>query len=122
MADIEKIVNDFNERLKALEDKQKELDSKAKRLDAIINKIENELFIDEEDGEDLVFEIACPYCNYNFEIEMDELKTEVSCPECNNIIELDWNCSEEHDDLGGHCSCCNGCEDTENYEDEDDDM
>lgn len=92
-----------------------ELDERTKKVEKKISKIEDELYIT-DDNEDYSFEIVCPYCNCEFETEIDELKTEVTCPECNNIIELDWN---EEDGCGGDCSCCHGdC----SSESEDEDM
>ena len=41
--------------------------------------------------EDSVFEITCPYCNYEIDIFFDETIKEIDCPECNNAIEIDWN-------------------------------
>jgi UDP:flavonoid glycosyltransferase YjiC (YdhE family) len=69
-----------------------------------------------EDGFD--FEIVCPYCNYEFIIDMAENKTEIECPECKNTIELDWtgDVDNEHHDCSGDCHGCHGCND------EDDDM
>lgn len=89
-----------------------QLDERTLNLERKIEKIENELFIPDDENE--YFEIACPYCNYEFEVELDELKTEVFCPECNNEIELDWN----EDDCHGDCSCCHGDCAEENGEDE----
>lgn len=79
-----------------------QLDERTLNVERKIEKIENELFIPDDESE--YFEIACPYCNYVFEIEVNELKTEVFCPVCNNVIELDWN----EDDCHGDCSCCHG--------------
>ena len=95
-----------------------ELDARTSNVEKKISKMEEELYIT-DDNEDYSFEIVCPYCNCEFETEIDELKTEVTCPECNNIIELDWN--EEDGDCHGDCSCCHGsC--SEESDDEDEDM
>lgn len=105
---ILEIMTDINERTTKVEKK--------------IAKIEEELYI-ADDNEEYNFEIVCPYCNCEFETEIDELKTEVTCPECNNVIELDWN--EEEGDCHGDCSCCHGdCADEsiEDKDDDDDDM
>ncbi len=105
-----------------LEKKQKELDEKMNKVEDIVNHIEKDIY--SEDGFD--FEIVCPYCNYEFFIDVDENKTEIECPECNNIIELDWSGDIEDEQQGcsGSCSSCSGCADEmedEEY-DEDDDM
>lgn len=90
-----------------------ELDDRTSNIEKKLSKIENELYIT-DDCEEYNFEIVCPYCNCEFETEIDELKTDVTCPECKNIIELDWN----EDDCHGDCSCCHGsCSDE--LEDED---
>ena len=67
------------------------------------------------------FEIVCPYCNYEFFIDIDENKTEITCPECQNVIELDWTGDTEENDshnCSGSCGGCHGCEE----DDDDDDM
>ncbi len=69
------------------------------RLDTLENamqKLDNEMFQDEEDAEDTDLEpIKCPYCNTNFFIEFDNSKKEIKCPDCKNIIELDWGNFED---------------------------
>ena len=94
-----------------LEETQKQLDEKMAKMQQVIDNIEKDIY--SEDGFD--FEIVCPYCNYEFIIDMDEERTEVTCPECSNIIELDWSGDTEHDEHGcsGHCGGCSGCDDEE---------
>ena len=126
------VLNDFDssmaqkeQRLENIEKNHEELLQKMTRLEQIIQNIEKDIYSDE--GFD--FEIVCPYCNYEFIIDVDENKTEVQCPECKNVIELDWTGDVEKDseNLGcsGSCSHCSGCDDIEqenNEEDDDDDM
>ena len=83
----------------------------------MIDNIEKEIYA--EDGFD--FEIVCPYCNYEFVIDMDENQKEVKCPECNNIIELDWSGNPEDDECTGHCSGCTGCYSEDEFESDDED-
>ena len=111
---IDNIVEYKSENLTRLENAQKELEDKVKKMQNILDNIEKDIY--SEDGFD--FEIVCPYCNYEFIIDIDENKTEVECPECKNIIELDWtgDVDDEPDGCNGHCSGCSGCDD------EDDDM
>ena len=89
------------------EEKRNQIEDKMAKMQKIIDNIENDIY--SEDGYD--FEITCPYCNYEFIIDVDETKTEVQCPECKNMIELDWN--EGEDDLPNN---------SRDYNDEDDDM
>ena len=101
-----------------LEKKQKELDDKMDKMENIVRNIEKDIY--SEDGFD--FEIVCPYCDYEFVIDVDENKTEIECPECNNIIELDWTGNlDDEQGCSGSCSSCNGCSEDEEF-DEDDDM
>ena len=101
-----------------LENTQKRLTSQINQMQQVIDNIERDIY--SEDGFD--FEIVCPYCNYEFIIDVDENKTEVKCPECENIIELDWSGDIDGEEKnqggcqGGNCNGCNGCND------EDDDM
>ena len=60
-------------------------------LEVAMQKLDNELFQEEEEEEETDLEpIKCPYCNTNFFIEFDNSKKEIQCPDCKNIIELDW--------------------------------
>ena len=65
-------------KLKDLENKQNEIDEKFERIEEVVSNIEKDIY--SEEGFD--FEIVCPYCNYEFVIDVDEEKTEVECPEC----------------------------------------
>ena len=99
-----------------LEKTQKEIEERMSKMQQVIDNIEKDIY---DEGFD--FEITCPYCNYEFFIDVDENKTEVECPECKNMIELDWSGGEEEantddqNDCNGNCHGCSGC-------DEDDDM
>ena len=105
------------EKISELEKTQKQLDERMAKMQQIIDHIEKDIY--SEDGFD--FEIVCPYCNYEFIVDLDENKTEIECPECQNMIELDWTGDIDDEDNGCHGSCgsCGGCNDEEN---EDDDM
>ena len=113
--DMENILDYKDEEMKKLEVKQNEIETEMNKLKTIVDHIEKDIY--DEDGFD--FEIVCPYCNYEFVIDVDENKTEVQCPECKNIIELDWNGGEDEEGCNGSCHGCSGCDDVE---DEDDDM
>ena len=110
-------ISDYkNEEIEKLEQAQKDIEERMKKMQVVIDNIEKDIYA--EDGFD--FEIVCPYCNYEFIIDMDENKTEVECPEWKNTIELDWSgdVDDEPDGCSGSCHGCHGCDD----EDEDDDM
>ena len=95
--------------------KHKELNNRMQQLENTMKQIEEDIYLD-SDEEELGFEIMCPYCNAEFEVDMnEEIKSEVKCPECNNIIELDWN---QDECCGGHCG---SCESHCNFEDNSDD-
>ena len=99
-----KFSNLFLEVLNNMATKMENLEAKQEELEDSINRIEKELFIED----DFSFEIVCPYCNAEFVVDYDDLKDEIQCPECNNVIELDWgdDC-EEHGGCCGHdCSHC----------------
>ncbi len=107
-------IMDFKkEEIAKLEDTQNKLSLQIGQMQQVIDNIEKDIYT--EDGFD--FEVVCPYCNYEFIIDIDENKTEIECPECQNIIELDWSGDVDGEDKG--CSGdCHGCHDC----DEDDDM
>lgn len=98
-SEINKLADREAEKLKEMRKKQKHNE---KRMDELENKMH---YLDEnldflikdiygnEDGE---FKITCPYCNYGFNVDIDEDEIEILCPECKNIIELDWNEDEDN--------------------------
>ena len=114
---MDNIMDYKKEELEKLEKTQKQLDERLEKMQQVIDNIEKDIYSDE--GFD--FEIVCPYCNYEFFIDVDEDKTEIECPECNNIIELDWTGdldNDSEDNCSGHCGGCPGCGES----DQDDDM
>ena len=97
--------------------KHKELSSRMKELESAMGNLQNDIYEDIEDDE-MDFEIICPYCDAEFDIDLSgKLQNEVECPECNNIIELDWN---QDDGCSGSCGGCVS-RNQKDY-DEDDDM
>lgn len=103
------------EEITKLEDTQNKLSSQIEQMQQVIDNIEKDIYT--EDGFD--FEIVCPYCNYEFIIDVDENKTEIECPQCQNIIELDWSGDIDEEDNKGCSGSCHGCQ---GCNDEDDDM
>ena len=122
MKDLQENIKDpkeleyINKKLaKTIVEIMEELYERTSNVERKISRIGEELYIPEYEDECEEFEIVCPYCNYVFEADIDELKTEVICPECNNVIELDWN----EDDCHGNCSCCHGdCSDEDDGDNE----
>ena len=110
-------MNYKDEKINELEKMQNELDARMAKMQQVIDHIEKDIY--DEDGFD--FEIVCPYCNYEFVIDLDENKSEIECPECKNMIELDWtgNIDDEQSGCGGSCHGCHGCGEED---EEDDDM
>jgi len=110
---IDYILDYKKDEINKLEETQKELETNMKKIQQVVDNIERDIYDDDFD-----FEIICPYCNYEFFIDVDENKTEIECPECGNMIELDWSGDVEDDqnNCNGNCKGCSGCED------EDDDM
>ncbi len=102
------------EEMDKLEATQNKLSSQIGQMQQVIDNIEKDIYA--EDGFD--FEIVCPYCDYEFIIDVDENKKEIACPECQNIIELDWSGDTEGEDGKGCSGSCHGCQGC----DEDDDM
>ena len=111
---IDYIAEYKKEEIEKLEHAQKQIEERMEKMQSVLDNIERDIYA--EDGFD--FEIVCPYCNYEFIIDMDENKTEIECPECKNTIELDWtgDIDGEHHGCSGDCHGCHGCND------EDDDM
>jgi len=111
-------LNDINGVSIKSEERMQQLEEKQRQLEEIVKKIEKDIYI----NDNYDFEIVCPYCNCEFEADLDEMKSEVRCPECNNIIELDWNEENENSSCSGSCSCCHGeCSEEDTYQDENED-
>ncbi len=111
---MDNIIEYKKEEIGKLEEAQKQMEERMTKMQNVIDNIEKDIYA--EDGFD--FEIVCPYCNYEFIIDVDENKTEIECPECKNTIELDWT-GDIEDESDGCLGNCNGCHDCN---DEDDDM
>lgn len=98
--EMDSILEYKQEEMAKIEDTQKQLSEKMGQMQQVIDNIEKDIYT--EDGFD--FEIVCPYCNYEFIIDVDENKTEIECPECQNVIELDWSGDvEEGENNEGGC-------------------
>ncbi len=101
----------MNARVLEIAQAQKEANEKMDKMAKSLKKIENDIYLDEEDDDgEYTMEIVCPYCNKEISLDIDEIadKNEISCPECKNTIELDWGnecgCGDCEDD----CDCCGG--------------
>ena len=109
--EIEKIMDYKEDKLNALIKKQEQADRLIQELNDKMDNVYEDIY-DEVQEEN--FTISCPYCNYEFDAEIDEDFNEIRCPECGNLIELDWNGNPNDDqDKGngcsGGCSHCDGC-------------
>ena len=109
---------------------QLRIEKKVRELQKSMKRIEQDIYIDEDEEDDddenhdcecgdecefcsdkmhdndYEFEIACPYCGYEFVTGKDaNLKDEIECPNCHNVIELDWDdyCDGECDECKEHC-------------------
>ena len=89
-----------------IKDKQEKLDKNIKRIQKRIERIEEDIYIEDDDEEeyegdrmhdnDYEFEIRCPYCDEDFIISNEsKSSSEIECPHCHNVIELDWDEDEE---------------------------
>ena len=96
---IDYVMDYKKDEIAKLENTQNQLVSQINQMQEVIDHIEKDIY--SEDGFD--FEIVCPYCNYEFIIDVDENKTEDIEGEENNH----GGCQ------GGSCHGCNGCDDQE---------
>ena len=104
-----------NSRIAEIAERQAGMEEKLDEIKKEVNNISVDIYGEEEgEDEDYSLTIACPYCNYEFDITVDEANDIIFCPECNNQIELDWghDCSED-----GCSGCSHHC-----HPDEDDDI
>ncbi len=114
--EMSNLENLANSRISELAQRQAGLEETLKSIEKEVKNISVDIYGEEDDKDgEYNFTIACPYCNEEFTLEMDELEDEITCPNCNEVIELDWG----HDCDEGNCSSCgHGC----HHHDEDDDM
>lgn len=107
--ELDKII-DYNEgRIQALIKKQQIEEDIIQEIKEKVENLYEDLY-EEEEGD---FAIICPYCNSEFDANIDENFEEIRCPECGNLIELDWNGNpDDEKDSGctGNCPHCGGCE------------
>jgi len=89
--ELEKVFKYKEDEIKLIEQRQQQADDKLEEMDLMIKTISKDLYEEYED-----FEIVCPYCNFDFDLEVDETISEIICPECQNVIELDWE-NDEND-------------------------
>ena len=120
---IDRITKATDMKIKEMEKAQSAIEHKISNIETIVDNIEGDIYEDDEQDEDYEFEVVCPYCNYEFSVDMDNIeKDEIECPECHNIIELDWSGDPEDDHIGGcngGCSSCHGCGPVDDLEDDD---
>lgn len=96
---ITELTMEYLDELEKMESKYKQkiamFENRLEGLEVAMQRLDNEIF-QEDDEEDTDLEpIKCPYCNTNFFIEFDNSKKEIKCPDCKNIIELDWGNFED---------------------------
>lgn len=103
---IEKIADYKRDELDFIIKKQEITDAKLRELKERLDNVYEDIY--DEEG----FTVVCPYCNCEFDEDIDETVSEIRCPECNNLIELDWNGNPDDDESNscGDCSHCGGCE------------
>lgn len=109
MNEVEKLIDYKEDKLNAIIKRQEQEELKLQELKEKIDSVYEDIY----DEDDESFSINCPYCNNEFDAEIDEDFNEIRCPECGNLIELDWNGNpddEPETGCGGNCSHCGGCE------------
>lgn len=94
---MDKLIQDNEEKIESIILNQNDLNKKILKMEKQLEEIESDIYMDESTE----VNVSCPYCNYQFTVDVDESDSEIICPECNNIIELDWN-----DGCSGNCNDC----------------
>lgn len=107
IAKIVEVLDDFASEILAIYDTEDELQAQIDEIDEDLAFVEDYLFDDEDDDEELDFDvedIECPYCGEPIAIDADILDSDddfIVCPACGKEFEL------EFDDL---CDCGCGCD------------
>ena len=115
IAKIIDVLDDFAAEILAIYDTEDELQAQIDEIDEDLAFVEDYLFDEEDDDEELDFDvedIECPYCGEPIAIDADILDCEddcITCPACGKEFEL------EFDDCECGCGCCD-CEDDEDEE------
>ena len=104
--ELENAIDYKESEIARLEKRQNDSDNRLDEMEDVLKNITSDIYEDDED-----FEIICPYCNNEFDDDIDESKNEIICPECQNVIELDWGLEQNDSNCGGNCSGCGGCND-----------
>ena len=103
-------LDEFASEIYTLEDTQDELQAQIDEIDDDLAFVEDYLFDDLDDDEDLDFDvedIECPYCGEPIAIDADILDNEddcITCPACGKEFEL------EFESCGCGCDDCCDCE------------
>ncbi len=98
-----------------LEDTECGLEELSEQVDAVdedLDALESEFYDDCDDGcgcDDELYEITCPACNAEFEVDEDTLLDgSIECPNCGETLEFDI------DECDGECDGCDcDCEEKE---------
>ena len=99
---MEGIVNYEEEKISLLEEEQKQINEKMQKMQQVLDNIEQDIYSDE--GFD--FEIVCPYCDYEFVIDVDDNKTEIKCPKCDSIMKCKGSGGKKKKYMYYNCEHC----------------
>lgn len=100
--EINNIKDSYDQKLENILLRESLISEKMLKIEKTISEIEKDIY--EEDVAEM--DIICPYCNYEFSIDIfSETEKEVKCPECNNSIELFFDPDGE-DSCSGNCNHC----------------
>jgi hypothetical protein len=108
---IIEVLDDIATEVDCLQEEQDQMYDQIEDIDEDLAELESIVFEDyEDDDDDCIGEMECPYCKESFAVFLDMLEEDnsIQCPICHNEIELDWDCS---------CEECSGDEDDEDDED-----
>lgn len=99
MSIVMEIVEDFEDRLNSVEQRQVALEEKTAEIYGMLEDMEEELVaaMNEE------FEAECPYCGETIPFVIPEDGEDFECPNCHNTIELEMMFDDD-------CDCdCDDC-------------
>ena len=89
LQDVTSTIADLEENALAVSD---ELDEIEEDLDAIEEFLMDEDFDDEDDDEDITYEVTCPTCGEVLELDEETILEEsMHCPKCNELLEFDFD-------------------------------
>lgn len=107
------VIDDMALTLSDIEDGYNDVCAQLDAVDEDLYALEQDLFDEDDEDEDIFYEVTCPICGETTCLSEDILlRGGIDCPNCGESLEFDFdnicNCDNEY---GDDCGCDNECDD-----------